>query len=367
MPEPGLIRVLQLATAGPLYGAERWVLALARGFDPARVDCHVGVIDDLGGEEPPLLAAAREQGFACHRIPFRGRFDPAAVGALRGRLIEGRFDVVHAHGYKADLLALAAARGTDVRTVATPHGWSEKVDWKLRLYEWADRLSFRWFDAVAPLSPDLRDGLLRDVKLASVMHYIPNGVDLEEIDAARNVPRDAGTGPVIGYCGQLIARKDVATLLRAFALVDLPDARLLLVGEGDERAALEEQATRLGVADRTQFAGYRSDRLDWMARFDLFVLPSLREGIPRCLMEAMALGVPVIASDIAGNRDLVTRGETGHLFATGDAQRLAERIKATLTDPDRAAMVERARARIEQRHSGRAMAQAYEALFRKLL
>ncbi len=363
------LRVLQLAMAGPLYGAERWILALAAHLDPERVDCHVAVIDDLGGAEPPLLAAAGEAGLASHRIACRGRVDFAAARALRRLLAEGDFDIVHSHGYKADVLTLLACRGARVATVATPHGWSEQADWKLLAYEYGDRALFSFFDAVAPLSPELCAGVRRNPFARGKLHYIPNGVDLDEVDAARAAARaqpPLGEGPVIGYCGQLIARKDVGTLLRAFATLEA--GRLMLLGEGEDRATLEAEAVALGVADRVTFAGYRPDRLEWIARTDMFVLPSRREGVPRCLMEAMALGVPVVASDIAGNRDIVT-GETGRLFDVGDVDGLAEALRATLAmgEEERRAQADRARALIEQGYSARAMARAYEGLFSSLV
>jgi glycosyltransferase involved in cell wall biosynthesis len=362
------IKVLQLATAGPLYGAERWILALIANHDPAEVESAIAVIDDLGGEEPPLLAAARAAGITCHRIPCRGRMDPAAIRHLRRLLREGGFDVVHSHGYKADLMTVLAAWRTPVATVATPHGWSEHADWKLKAYEWGDRALFGLFDAVAPLSPDLRDGILRNPLAAKRVHYIGNGLDLTEVDRARaayNQRPVRGRGLVVGYCGQLIARKDVSTLLKAFARWRNDDAELLIIGEGADRAALENEAKALRIWTQVQFAGYRPDRLEWMARCDLFVLPALREGVPRCLMEAMALRVPVMASDIPGNRDIVIPGRTGSLFAPGDVDALAQLLTQFEAMPaaERDAQVDSAHTLIDEEYSGRKMASSYQALF----
>ncbi len=360
-----MLKVLQLGTCGPLYGAERWILALVRNLDPARVESHIAVIADEPGGDAPLLDAALAAGFRGHRIEAPGRVNLRAVPALRELIRQHRIDVVHSHGYKADLIALLGARGTAAKTLATPHGWSHDAGWKLRGMEAMDRVLFRWFDAVAPLSPDLAEGLR-----GGNVHLIPNGVDLTEIASAGLPPPELQAlrahGPVIGYAGQLIARKDLGTLLRAFAAWARKDASLVLVGEGDQRAELEALAASLAIAHRTHFTGFRPDRLEWIKGFDLFVLPSRVEGIPRCLMEAMALGVPVLASDIAGTRELVTHGETGLLFPAGDASALT-----TLLDPalDRETSEQRAQAgrqRIEQNYSGQAMARAYEGLFAAL-
>lgn len=362
------MKVLQLATAGPLYGAERWILALASSLDPAKVECQIAVIDDQHGDEPPLHGAARMAGLKSRRIRYRGYVDWAAARALRALLRNERFDVVHSHGYKADLLALLGAWRTPAATLATPHGWSECADWKLRLYEWGDRALFPFFDAVAPLSPALRDGIVANPLAARKVRYIANGVDLEEVDLARSTAGASpagGSGLNVGYCGQLIARKDVATLLRAFSQVGDASARLTIIGKGPERAALEAETRRLGIEEKVQFLGYRPDRLELVARLDVFVLPSLREGIARCLMEAMALKIPVIATDIPGNRDVVEQGETGMLFPPGDVDALGLLLRsfAARTDGQRQLRVDKARVAIEEAYSAAGMASAYERLF----
>lgn len=361
------LTVLQLGTAGPLYGAERWILALMRALDPAQVTSHLVVIDDAPGQPLPLADAARALGLPVHVLPAPGRFDRRAAARLRTLAAALNADVLHSHGYKADLLALLAARGTTLRTVATPHGWSESADWRVRAYEAFDRLLLRHMDAVAPLSPDLAAGLMRDRRVAARLALIPNGVDLAEVDAARAAPPrrppDAGDASVIGYVGQMIARKGVDTLLSAFAGRRRGDARLVLVGDGPDRPALMAQAQDLGIAERVHWTGFTPDRLAWMRGFDLFVLPSRREGIPRCLMEAMALGVPVAASDIPGNRDLVEPGMTGQMFAAGDAAGLMACMVA-LDQPNRiAAMAHAAERRVRERFSAAAMADGYARLF----
>jgi glycosyltransferase involved in cell wall biosynthesis len=342
-----------------------------RVLDPTRTYCSLAILDDLDGTVPPLALAARKAGYRCHIIPCRGRFDFGAARRLRALVREEKFQIVHSHGYKADLISLLATSRLRVRNVATPHGWSAKGDWKLRIYELADWLSFALFDAVAPLSSQLRDGVMMNPFARGQVNYIPNGVDLSEIDEAREMASTLpplGPGPVIGYCGQLIRRKDLATLLTAFAQWPREDATLVLIGDGACRDELAAQAQSLKIGSRVNFVGYTPDRLEWMARFDAFVLPSICEGIPRCLMEAMALEVPVIASAIAGNRDLVKHGVTGLLFRPGDAGDLYLHLDDMFRYPAallRHQVIE-ARRFIQQRHSGEAMARAYEALFQRL-
>jgi glycosyltransferase involved in cell wall biosynthesis len=364
------LRVLQLGTVGPLYGAERWILALIRNLDPARIESHVAVIADQPGADAPLLDAAIQLSFKGHSIQAPGRFNWAAVRGLRHLVAQGGFDIVHSHGYKADIITWLALRGTATKIVSTPHGWSVNAGRKLQIYEALGRRALRRFDAVVPLSDDLYNGLVTDRSTANRLHKITNGVDIAEIVAPTVEPTDLtsfrGDGPVIGYIGQLIARKDIATLIDAFARWHRDDARLVLVGEGDDRAALEAQAQSLGIARRLLFTGFRPDRLAWLKSFDAFVLPSQLEGIPRCLMEAMVAGVPVIASDIPGNRDIVQHDRTGLLFPVGDVAALTLALDRAIA-PEAAVTTQAAQDLIHNRYSAQAMASAYADLFEGLV
>ena len=368
------IKVLQLGTVGPLYGAERWILALIRNLPSTQVESHVAVIADQVGAAAPLLDAASERGFAVHSLNAPGRFNWSAVRQLRELIDHGGFDIVHSHGYKADIIAWLACRGSRTKIVSTPHGWSVNAGLKLRVYEALGRRALWYFDAVVPLSTDLFDGLAKDQAIAIRLHQITNGVDIDEINEAATCPSELsdfqGSGPVVGYIGQLIARKDVATLLTAFANWTRDegsgrDARLVLVGAGDKRSELEAQAATLGIAEQVLITGFRDDRLAWLKSFDIFVLPSHLEGIPRCLMEAMAAGVPVIASDIPGNCDIVHDQKTGLLFPPGDAAALAIKLDRAL-GPGADERVSAGRDLIHDHFSAKAMAMAYAALFAEI-
>lgn len=141
-----------------------------------------------------------------------------------------------------------------------------------------------------------------------------------------------------------------------------------LVGEGHQRPELESLAASLSSHNAIEFLGFRHDRLALMADFDLFVMTSSLEGIPRCMMEAMALGVPVVAYDIPGVDQLIRHGETGLLVPHGDRQALIEACRTMVTDSDYAkTLATAARARIESEYSAGIMAQRYESLFKSLM
>jgi glycosyltransferase involved in cell wall biosynthesis len=363
------VRVLHLGSPNGLYGAERWILALVKHLDPAVVESHVGTICDEEGLDPPLLREAATLGAVTAAIEAHGRFNWSAVRQLRQYITAKGIEVLHTHFYKTDIIGLLAVRGTSCKLVTTPHGWSTQAGLALRIYETLDRLAFRYFDAVAPLSPELTRELERWA--GPRLRYIQNGVDISEIDAVPEPARDAhaargGEGFVVGYIGQLIPRKGITTLLQALAAHSLQDVRLVLVGEGPQRTELEALAKGLGISSRVEFMGYRKDRLALLKGFDAFVLPSLLEGIPRCLMESMAAGVPVIASDIPGCRDLVKPGVTGLLFNPHDVEELTRALNAIRDQSLRKNIATAARLEVEQNFSAAAMAATYQLLYRQL-
>jgi glycosyltransferase involved in cell wall biosynthesis len=367
VPESRRIRVLHLGGPTGLYGAERWILALAKHLPHERVQSWVAVIKDSPELEAPLCVHAAQLGLPTQVFKSYGKLSLSAIAQLRAFISENRIDVLHTHGYKMDIIGLIAAAGTGCATVATPHGWSKHAGIKLQIYETLDRLAFQFTDAIVPLSADLYDGLARWPRLRSRLHLIPNAVDLSEIDAVGVAPRTEGAF-VIGYIGQLITRKRIDTLIRAFHELSIPGKCLRVIGAGPQRSELEHLAAELGESRRIRFFGYREDRMSLLRSFDLFVLPSELEGIPRCLMEAMAAGIAVIASAIPGCRDLVEDGATGLLFTPGHETDLAGKIEALFANPDRRARLALAgRRRVCEKYSANVMATKYLALYDSLL
>ncbi|MGD8237511.1 MAG: glycosyltransferase, partial [Armatimonadota bacterium] len=187
---------------------------------------------------------------------------------------------------------------------------------------------------------------------------IDNGLDLAELDAALAEPvsRDSlGLGEddvVIGSFGRLSSQKEPGILVAALPRIrqEILRAKVLFVGDGELRGDVEREAERCGVRDSVVFAGHREDALALYPAIDLLALPSLWEGAPYVLLEAMAARKPVVASKIPGCRNIVHDGETGRLFSPGDLPALIRALCEILTLPDRGrGMGERGRARVEER------------------
>jgi glycosyltransferase involved in cell wall biosynthesis len=365
------IRVLHMGSPTGLYGAERWILALIKHLPPEQVDSWVGVVKDAPELEAPLCAVAAKMGFRTRVFESYGKFSRSAIGQLRQFLLEHEIDILHTHGYKTDLIGCLAVRGTSCRIIATPHGWSVNAGFKLQIYEMLDRVAFLFMDAIAPLSQDLCDGLRRLPGLRKKLRLIDNGVDLSEVDAPIETPElvrrwRSESRFIIGYIGQLITRKRIDSLIEAFHQLDLPAKQLCLIGDGPQRAQLKALAERLGERDSIAFLGFRDDRIAFLKGFDLFVLPSELEGIPRSLMEATGAAIPAIATDIPGCRDVVLPGKTGLLCVPGDAEDLHRQMSRMIQDEALRTQLARAGAeRTRERYSAQAMARRYAGLYRE--
>ncbi|WP_339800262.1 glycosyltransferase family 4 protein [uncultured Marinobacter sp.] len=368
------IRCLQFITPAGFYGAERWVLALANNIDPESMINDLAVTNEGEGQDLTVAELYPNTTGEVHYLPMSGRFDVRVVTQLVKVIKRRQIDIVHTHGYKSDILGLMAARIAGIKCVSTPHGFSGKVGFKLGAFIRLGTFMLRYFDAVAPLSEELSEDMARFNVPKAKTHFIRNGVDLKEIDQAMrdlslNSALKENDHRTIGFIGQLIPRKGIPDLLEAFDQLyqQNPDLKLQLLGDGRQRAELEAQAAAQQSAPGIEFLGFRGDRLELLSRFDLFVMTSSLEGIPRCMMEAMAVGVPVVAYDIPGVDQLVEHGKTGLLAPHGDKVALVACCQQVLDNSELAeALTRNARQMIDERYSAARMAREYEALFAEL-
>jgi len=363
--------VLQFICPTGMYGAERWVLALVNNLD----DDEVGSKIALTQESEALSEVVSYFRKSCENLSvlkMTSRFSFSAIRSLCQLIRNQEIDVIHTHGYKSDIMGLIAARITGIKIVSTPHGFGTSRDIKLRLYIFIGKLSFWFFDAVAPLSKQLEDEVARAWVPKKKIIFIRNAVDLKEVEKYRiDSGSIKGSGKQkIGYVGQIIERKKIDHLLEIFNKLWLKnnDLELEIIGDGDCREAMEVYAQALPASSNIHFLGFRDDRLEYMRHFDLFVMTSSDEGMPRCLMESVAMGIPVAAYNIAGVDQMVLHGESGLLAEFGDKDSLAGYMERLLSDDSFAGrMADRGRQHIYENYSGRRMAEEYTRLYSTLV
>lgn len=357
------VRVAHIIGSTGVYGAERWILAQMGQLDRDRAQVSIINLVDQRETRSHIVVEAQKRGYSAHDFYTGGRANLVAAMRLGRTAREKRYSILHSHGYKSDILGLIAGRIAGIKVVSTPHGWSKENDKKLMLYEKLGKASLKLMDHVCPLSL----ALYNDLRLAGIQEskitLISNFVDIEEIDAARAQPATVGKRR-IGFIGQFIDRKGIEDLVEAFFLLGRSDCELVLVGDGPCREKILRLVRSRNETPPVHFVGYSPRRLEYLKSFDLFVLPSLLEGIPRCIMEAHSARVPVIGTDIDGIRDLVLHDQTGLLVPPRDPNLLSRAILRLLNSPELGAKLAAAgRKIVENKFSAWQTARQYESLY----
>ncbi len=359
------LRIVHLLASFEIGGAELVALRLA---EQQHLDGHHPFM--VAFAPGPLLERARERRVPCFVMHRRERFDATLPLRLATLLRDERAHVVHSHNPAGLVYAAPAAKVARIASVHTKHGEARDLPRRMMLLRGAARL----VGAFVCVSSDTRAYAERTGEAPKErLHVIDNGVDTERFRPnpnARRAIREALAVPesvsLLGTVGRLNAVKNQALLLRAAAPLLGEACRLVLVGDGPERANLEATAARLGITDRVVFAGARADVAEVLAALDVMALSSDTEGLPLVLLEAMACGLPVVSTDVGGIRAAL--GEAGRLCDRGDEEALRGALRALRDDPtERTRLGLLGRERVVRHHSLRAMHEAYLALYRSLV
>ena len=352
------IRVLELRSVrGTGGGPEKTILLGAALSDPQRFRVTVCYIRDLRDEVFAIDERAQHLDIDYVEVFERHSFDPRIWRALR-RLVRDRgFDIIHSHDYKTNLIGLMLARAQHARPLSTVHGWTGQSPREIRLYYPLDKKILARFPRLIVVSGEIRDELVRTGTKPNRIRVVLNGIDPtrfrrvqgreEEVRSALALGAD---DIVIGAVGRTERQKRFDILLDVVA--DLrkrrPNLRVVVVGDGSLRPALEAQACRLGLGSTALFLGQRTDVPDLHHAFDLLVQSSEYEGTPNIVLEAMALETPIVATDVGGTRDLTQNEVHALIVPPRDPPALAAAISRAIDDPAAtAARVRAARDRVE--------------------
>lgn len=365
------MRVLHLISSGGMYGAEAVILTLSHRL---RAMGHESVIAVFANSSRQLYDCAVAEGLPAVLVPCAGQVSPGTVRAIRELVREHSIDVLHAHGYKADLYAWAALLRGEKRPnlplVSTCHTWYDN-NLSLRVYGMLDRRVLRSFAGVVAVSAEVEQQLLKSGVAATRIRRIRNGIDLAPFTSAAEARGTTQRKPLcVGLVGRLAPEKGVDIFVNAVAAVGaaVPEVRFLVVGEGPERANLQADADRLGLADRLTFSGHQSAMADVYAGIDLLVSASRQEGLPMALLEGMASGLPVVGTAVGEVPTLVLPGETGILVPPGDVDALAAAMKEIVRNDElRLRLGAGARALVEREFSANRMTYEYCEVYQAAL
>jgi glycosyltransferase involved in cell wall biosynthesis len=336
--------VLHIISSGGMYGAEAVILNLSRTLNAARHRSILGVFANHPEPNLQLHQAARREGIESHTIPSRGLFDRSVPAAIRALVQQTGADIVHAHGYKADVYVYLALRKSQIPIVSTCHTWYDN-DTALRLYGAIDRWVLRSFAGVVAVSEEVRQRLFKSSVRKENVRLIPNGIDLRPFDIPKTHPDLPALR--VGLVGRLSQEKGVDLFLQAAALVlaELPQTRFVVMGEGPQRPELEALIQQLDIEHSAS-----------------------QEGLPIALLEGMASCLPLVATAVGEVPSLVQDGRTGLLVPPEDVPSLAQAILTLLQDPTlRQRLGEAARALVADEFSADRMTADYLSLYQQVI
>jgi sugar transferase (PEP-CTERM/EpsH1 system associated) len=359
-PEKPLV-VLHVILSLEIGGMEQVVSSLIQHLDQTRYTSVVACVEGLG----PLALELQSKGIRVIKVspmvPMVSFFFPSQLV----QVIKGvNPDAVHVHSGCWHKAALAARLSGVKNIIYTEHG---RIFPDSRAVVFLDWLYSPLTRHVVAVSDNLADYMCSAVGIAkSKISVIMNGIDVERFRSAR-VRRVAGEGLRVGIIARLAPVKDIATLVRAVAIVQRrhPNLLLVIVGDGPERNSLESLVQDLGLTSVVTFQGFRRDIPAVLEEIDIFTLSSLSEGTSITLLEAMASGKPVVVTDVGGNRAVVEQGVNGLLVPAAEPESLARALSALADDPRLCDSMALANIeKVTQHYSVQAMACHYEALYR---
>ncbi len=389
-----MIRVLHPITRLIIGGAQENTMLTAQLMnhaDPYRGRYQVEVVSGpQTGPEGSLIEEVRARQVKLTIMPEMVRqISPANDGKallnlramMRGADGKPAYEIVHTHSSKAGVLGRLAAKWVGVPVIVhTVHGWSfhdRMSPRKKALYVLLERIGDRVGDAMIVVSPkDIDKGLAEGISRRGQYTLIRSGIEMDRFGkpqvSREEMRRQLGIPPdalVVGSVTRLSAQKAPLDLVATFGEVSraYPDVHFVVVGDGPLRAEVEAALQAQGIAERTILTGLRRDVPELMATFDVFVLTSLWEGLPRVLPQAMATGLPIVCTRADGSAEAVTEGENGYLVERGNTTEMAERVLALLNDGELRARLGTEGRRRAPEFSVTTMVAEIDALYTRLL
>ena len=363
-----------------LGGGQINLLSLAESLDKEKFE--VSVCSQAGG---PLGEALQTRGIPHLHVNLEKKFSRRTLREIMALLQESQFDILHTHGGIAGFYGRWAARRVGIPVIVhTLHG-IHYLHYRNIFLKYLFILLERWFsrlsDAVIYVSGGDRDkGLRYHLSAKHKTEVIRNGIDFSQFLSLPSSPEDVTrsrekilpdmpSGPLVGTVARLHRQKGLPFLLKAAGRIKevIPDVNIIIVGGGPWHDRLIKLNQKLQNSDYVWILGERSDAHDLLALLDVFVLPSLWEGLPYVLLEAAALGKAVVATDVDGSRELIRNGETGLLVPPEDAVGMAQAVILLLQNREKAAKLgENFKRAISQKYTLSSMVSQTQELYERL-
>ncbi len=375
------MKILHIRSSGGFYGAEAVILNLSRAVHAHGAGTYICCINNKENPHNELVERAKEFGLEASMVQCCGMFDHQTIKSIRDLLVQKKIDILHCHDYKATVFGLLAAKDLKITRIHTNHLWTHD-DLKLRCYEFLEGILTNWFNCIVAVSDSIAKEIRPFIWDKKRLSVISNGIDF---DRFKNLPQHGslrkeydirGDEIVVGVIGRYAAQKGHEYLFRALAKITELDKdiliKLFVVGHGELERQFKKIVANLKIEDRVIFAGFRNDILPVLNTIDFLAMPSLSEGLPIVLLEAMAAGVPVVVTPVGGIPKLIKDGETGFVVQPKDVDGLADAIKKMIEMRDHEMdrlqrIVQNAQELVEKQYSARIMAEKYYQLYQSSL
>jgi len=333
------MRICHIITGLEMGGAERLVLDIAGKTAAMGHPCTICVLWGDAG----LLEDRPAENIEVIRLRRKIKWNPFLVWTLYRVLKQMMPDIVHTHLIHATLLGRLAARWAGVPVIVTTEHNTSNWQVKYGFLHWIYRWTARWNTKIFAVSDAVMERMVRIGRIVEEsIQVLYNGIDVRAFDKNRNrmdKRLKTAMSPVIGTVGRLDPRKGHRYLIEASVDIirQYPEASILIIGSGKMESSLKQVASSLGLSERNiRFLGVLKNTSEVLQSMDVFVLPSVEEGLGIAILEAMAAGVPVVATSVGGIPEIVTHGETGVLVAPKNPKMLADAVMDLLAHPDKA-------------------------------
>lgn len=365
------LQILQLISSAGFFGAENVLLELSAELKRLGHSVTIGIFKNLHSPNLELLEKAKEYSLNTQVFECNGRFDLKTVSMISSYVRENSVDIIHSHGYKSNIYAVLSNIKNKKPLVSTCHNWINS-NARMGFYTFLDKLFLKRFDAVISVSTPVNELLLKSGISKKKISLIENGVNLERFQVngnGENLRKEFGidmTHKIIGSVGRLTEEKGHTYFLKAAKkILDLNNnCFFMIIGDGELRKKLEDEAKDLGINKRIIFTGKRTDIPELLSVMDIFVLPSLTEGQPMALLEAMAAKKPVIATTVGDIPKILKNGELGILAPPCNPAVIAEKTLFYLKDADNAKKyASAAYSEVTEKYSSGRMAKEYLAIY----
>ena len=367
--------IAHIRDSGGLHGAEQVILALGRNID-MRFQVLLICLRSADGKSDRLMELAGEAGYQVVPVAVEGRLDFRALSRIRKTFVDYGVRIVHSHDTKSNLYGLLASLGLNIRKVTTAHGTTRDSFWKKSYLFLNEKVIYRYFDAIIAVSDEIRTQLERKHSGKGTIRVIENGIDPLLVGLRSGGTEVVAPLPisenrkVFAVVGRLFPDKGHRFFLQAISGIvrSYPDVLGLVIGDGPAREAIALQVRELGLESHVFLCGERTDMKNVYENVDFLVIPSLTEGIPYVLLEAMIHRVPVLATNVGGIPGLIRHGVTGYLVPPGDSESLEKGMGDLLKNPEKSRQLsENGYHLVTEKYSAKEMARRMENIYDALI